>query len=107
MCKLEKSSKQCLLHEIQTIIKKVRGINRIIILENYRGGKPPLCAPPRPPLKPPLSPLKLDRFLSRPRPAEVPPLPPPLGAPPPRSDLDLGGGDFGRSLSISSVHPVK
>lgn len=82
-------------------------MDRFNVFNNYRGGKPPLCAPPRPPLKPPLSPRKLDRFLSRPRPAEVPPLPPPLGAPPPRSDLDLGGGDFGRSLSISSVQPVK
>lgn len=73
----------------------------------YRGGKPPLCAPPRPPRKPPLSPRKFERFLSRPRPAEVPPLPPPRGAPPPRSDFDLGGGDLGRSLSISSVQPVR
>lgn len=73
----------------------------------YRGGKPPRCAPPRPPRKPPRSPRKLDRFRSRPRPAEVPPLPPPRGAPPPRSDLDLGGGDLGRSLSISSVQPVR
>lgn len=77
---------------------------------HQRVGKPPLWVPPRPPLKPPLSPRKLVLFLSRPlspRPAEVPPLPPPLGAPPPRSDLDLGGGDLGRSLSISSVQPVR
>lgn len=77
---------------------------------HQRVGKPPLWVPPRPPLKPPLSPRKLVLFLSlplSPRPAEVPPRPPPLGAPPPRSDLDLGGGDLGRSLSISSVQPVR
>lgn len=75
-----------------------------------RVGKPPRWVPPRPPLKLPRSPRKLVLFLSlplSPRPAEVPPLPPPLGAPPPRSDLDLGGGDLGRSLSISSVQPVR
>lgn len=79
-------------------------------LPPQRVGKPPRWVPPRPPLKPPRSPRKLVLFLSlplSPRPAEVPPLPPPLGAPPPRSDLDLGGGDLGRSLSISSVQPVR
>lgn len=88
-------------------LSRIKAGKKMKILIAQRGGKPPRWVPPRPPLNPPLSPLKLVRFLSlplSPRPAEVPPLPPPLGAPPPRS---FGGGDFGLSLSISSVQPVR
>lgn len=73
---------------------------------HYRGGNP-RCGPPRP-LNPPRSPRKFGRFLSRPRsPRPEGPPRPPRCAPPPLSAIDLGVGDLGRSLSISSVQPDK